>query len=279
MSKFPYIFFGVFSIVLTACGGSEDGSTEPAPTQKNTLNAGIDISRVYGDTPFLHLATGGNGSPVTYSSSDEIVALIDQDTSEVTILQAGSAVITVSQPASNGVPAKSDEYILTIAKAVRNILEQPDAMALSSGDNGVTFEYQGGNNGEVGLSSSNVGVLLVDTASEARRGIIDALTPGSASIKIQEADSTNYLSQSVSFNVAGSAVDGNELAFATDVSKLLTDPVFTQPVIGGNLGQITFSFTNTNVATVDAQTGAVTIVGAGTSIISATEAAAGCFET
>ncbi|WP_034900421.1 Ig-like domain-containing protein [Paraglaciecola psychrophila] len=81
----------------------------------DTLNAGADDTRVFvaGDT-FTQAATGGSGTgTVTYSSSTLAVATVD-GSGGVSIVGAGSAVITASRAADTDYQAISDTYTLII---------------------------------------------------------------------------------------------------------------------------------------------------------------------
>lgn len=60
-----------------------------------------------------------------------------------------------------------------------------------------------------------------------------------------------------------------------DIGKTYGDPSFTLSALSNSLGHITYSSSNTNVATINGST--VTIVGAGNAIITATQAANGRF--
>jgi uncharacterized repeat protein (TIGR02543 family) len=76
------------------------------------------VNKVYGDDDFTVVATGEEaGSSVTYASDDTSVATVDPVSGEVTILKAGTAVITATASATTDYAVATDSYTLTVGKA------------------------------------------------------------------------------------------------------------------------------------------------------------------
>ena len=74
-----------------------------------SFEQGGTVTRTYGDGPFINAASmDGSTEGFAYSSSDETVATVDASTGEVTIVGAGSAVITAEKEDVTG------QYRLTV---------------------------------------------------------------------------------------------------------------------------------------------------------------------
>ena len=72
------------------------------------------VIKTPGDGNFTFTATGGSGTgAVTYGSSDEAVATVD-DTGEVTIVAAGATTITATKAADDNYNGATNSYILTV---------------------------------------------------------------------------------------------------------------------------------------------------------------------
>src|SRR5688572_29131033 len=77
-------------------------------------------TKTYGDLPFNLEATATSGLPVQFTSSNTLVATINGTT--VTIVSAGQAIITASQPGDNDFnSAQPVQQTLIVAKADQTI--------------------------------------------------------------------------------------------------------------------------------------------------------------
>ncbi len=92
--------------------------------KENQEDFGFEMTEktvTYGDDDFAVAATGNmTGSVVTYTSSDETVATVDEK-GKVTVLKAGSTVIKAEASATNDYKAAEDTYTLTVNKAALTI--------------------------------------------------------------------------------------------------------------------------------------------------------------
>ncbi|MEH6824550.1 MAG: Ig-like domain-containing protein [Motiliproteus sp.] len=102
-------------------------------------------------------------------------------------------------------------------------------------------------------------------------GLVTIVGVGSATITATEAVSANYLGQSAQMMVTVAKGAGVPLATAAAIAKTYGDANFTPALSGGNGGAISYSSDNPSVATVDSN-GLVTITGAGSVVITVTEA-------
>ncbi|MEI8086405.1 MAG: MBG domain-containing protein, partial [Paludibacter sp.] len=124
--------------------------------------------------------------------------------------------------------------------------------------------------GAVSYSSGNTAVATVNATS----GLVTIESVGSAIITANIATAGNYSATLTTYTL-NVAIGNPTLAFTTltSVSKIIGDAAFTNAASSNFGGPISYISGNTAVATVDASTGLVTIVSAGSAIITANIAA------
>ncbi|HOY58016.1 MAG TPA: hypothetical protein PK640_07745, partial [Verrucomicrobiota bacterium] len=99
-------------------------TANPAVRYEQTVTFATLASRTFGENPFALAATASSGLPVTFTSDNESVAMIAGST--VTIVGAGAANITASQPGnSQYLPAQSVTRPLLVNKAPQAIAFAP----------------------------------------------------------------------------------------------------------------------------------------------------------
>ena len=147
-------------------------------TQSNFKFAEATQTKTYGDSKFTYAATGAvDGSTVTYSSDNTEVATVDANTGEVTILKAGTAVITAAATATDDYAAATQSYTLTVNKAKLTV--RPKSYTIRAGDPLPTPEVE-----YVGLKND-------DKAEE-----VATLATGKLDLEIKNADKTGTLENS-----------------------------------------------------------------------------------
>ena len=122
--------------------------------------------------------------------------------------------------------------------------------------------------GRVTYSSSNPEVATVDAST----GYVTMVSAGQTTITAHVTDGVNYYygGHSTSYTLTVKKHDGSISYGTTQVNKAPDEDPFTNPLTNDGDGTVTYSSSNTNVATVDATTGEVTIVAAGKATITAT---------
>ncbi|MBW7954499.1 Ig-like domain-containing protein [Candidatus Gracilibacteria bacterium] len=127
--------------------------------------------------------------------------------------------------------------------------------------------------GAVTYSSSNTAVATVNAST----GVVTIVGAGSATITANQAASPGFTSDTDTYSLTVNAVVGPVLPTSSfgsgSVTKLTTDGTFTNTFTTNSPGAVTYSSSNTAVATVNASTGVVTIVGVGSATITANQAA------
>ncbi|OJJ23432.1 hypothetical protein BKI52_03465 [marine bacterium AO1-C] len=239
-------------------------------TQTINFSLGANATKTFGDAGFSLSASGGaSGNAITYTSSNTSVATISGST--VTIVGAGTSTITANQAGNatyaDAVPVNQT---LTVNKANQNISFNLGGDASKVvGDANFTLNATGGASGNaIAYTSSNTAVATISgttvTITGAGTTVITASQTGNTNYNAatdvtQTLTVTNKTAQTISFDLG------------TNATKTYGDASFDLNATGGGSGnKVTFTSSNTSVATISGNT--VTIVGAGTATITATQA-------
>jgi hypothetical protein len=218
----------------------------------------------FGDAPFDLAASASSGLPVTYASSNTNVATVSGST--VTIAGAGSTTITASQGGNSTYnAATSVEQVLIVSKANQAITFS-DIPGKTLGDADFTLEASASSGMAVSFSSSNTDVAAINGSSVAIVG------GGSAVITATQAGDDNYnaaLPVERTLVVSDPNRQDQTIAFESLPVKTFGDEAFDLMATATSGLAVTFSSANTAIATVSGQT--VTIVGAGSVVITANQ--------
>lgn len=218
--------------------------------------------KTYGEADFGGGATSLNTTqPITYSSSNTAVATIVAG--NIHIVGAGTTTITASQASDGVYPAESAAQTLTVLKAPLTIKADDKLKVQDDVMPALTATYTGFVYGQTPSA-------LLTPASLTTTATVNSL-PGTYPITVAGATSNNYaitfvpgtltvqprLTQTITFNELIAKTYGNAAFPVVATSTNTTIP-------------ITFTSSNPAVATVSGNT--VTIVGAGTTTITAAQA-------
>ena len=222
-----------------------------------------NINKVYGDVDFVLAApTTNSDGAFTYTSSDENVATISGNT--ITIIGAGTTTITAAQAATGNYAAGSISLTLTVGKADQLITFAALANKVY-GDADFNLNATGGASGNaITYTSSNplVAAIVGNTVT-----IVGA---GSTTITASQLGNTNYnaaldVQQTLTVGKADQAI-----SFAALTNKVYGDADFNLNATGGASGNtVTYTSSNPLVATIVGNT--VTIVGVGSTTITASQ--------
>jgi surface protein len=223
-------------------------------------------SKMFGDAPFaLTAPTSNSDGAFTYSSSNPAVATVSGST--VTIVGAGETTITATQAATfnyntNSITASlvvmpSPATLSNFSVPAKVLGDSPFALTAPSSNSTGAFTYTSSDETVATVSGSTV--TLVDD--------------GETTITATQAASGNYLSNSITAQLVVTLPPATLSNFSVP-SKVLGDSPFalTDPS-SNSTGAFTYTSSDETVATVSGST--VTIVGAGTTTITATQAASG----
>lgn len=236
-----------------------------------------EVDKIYTDGTFeMPLKECITDGKLTYSSSNTNVATVDATTGDVTIVGSGKAIIKATVTAGANYGAADTSYILVVSKAKPQVVFEHSSETKVYKDeafvNGLATCIA---DGALRYSSSNESVALVNEIS----GKVTIVGTGNTVITLTVLEGTNYLGGSFSYNLYVAKAEAaltfskaivvkryGDGSYCLRVNKAVTD------------GDITYSSDDTSVALVDPVTGDVTIVGAGTAIITATSAESELYE-
>ena len=245
-----------------------------------TLSSFSAISKDYGDAPFTLTPPESNSpAPFTYESSNPSVASINSTTGVVTILN----VTTVGSPVTLTVrQAQTDNYAAITATTTLIIGRGTPVF----GDFAIASKVWGSSNFAVTApTSSSAGaftysIVDVDGVNEAAiatitsGGTIAVVGPGSVQVRATQAANLLYVSSSITATFTITSATPSFGSFVAP-AKTFGDAQFTMaPPSSPSSGTFSFTSSDTNVATINASTGVVVIVGAGSTTITASQVAA-----
>jgi hypothetical protein len=258
----------VIATEATNAAGTGTGSTTVIilpGTQVITFDPLTPVT--YGDAPFTLSATGGaSGNPITFTSSDFNVATISGNT--VTIVGAGTCTVTASQAGNTEYNAAADvSQSLLVNKAAQTITFGPLVTRVTT-DPPFALSATGGASGNpVTYTSSNTSVATI------AGNIVTIVGAGTTMITASQAGDANYLpatdvSQNQLINQAGllpQVITFNPLPAVPYGSSTIT----LTATGGGSGNPITYTSSNTNVATISGNV--MTILAPGTTTITASQ--------
>lgn len=212
-----------------------DVKTVTVEVGKDTVTIGVPaaFSMTYGDaakasgctfassaTPSITLAAGTlKNTSISYSSNNTTVATVDVY-GNITPVNAGTAVITVTSAANTYYNASSKTFTVTVNKKTPTLSVSGYSTAYNIGAArfNLTKSYNG--DGAITYTSSNTNVLAVNSTT----GQVTVVGVGTAKVTVSASAGTNYSAKSV--DTANITV--NKMS-ASETAKLLTG--FTKTVI------------------------------------------------
>lgn len=249
-----------------------DNSTASAFTTDARADAGIAYANAEVDVKLTSDYTGQaltnpNSLTVSYSSSDATVATVNSSTGAITELKkAGSTTITATFAGNATYKPAEVSYTLNVTeKTPAGLAYANDVVEKVTTDDAFTNTLTNGYSLTVSYSSSETGVATVNAST----GEVTIKGAGETTITATFAGNEDYEAGSASYTLTVSKAIPT-LSFASDNAigrkgEAFAGNALTNPA---NL-TVSYSSSDTDVATVNSSTGAVTIVAAGTTTITA----------
>lgn len=235
----------------------------------NTQTTGGTITTSYGGSDINGSAVASSGLAATYSSGNTGVATINSN-GQIHIAGTGSTVITASQAGnSNYGPAPDISFTLQVNPVpltitARNQSKTYDGIAYSGG-NGVIYNGFAGGENESVLS----GTLSYGGTAQ---GMVDA---GNYSIVPSGLTSSNYTITWVPGTLSIVAQGNNVITFNSQTAGAVVNVTYGQGMLDGSAiasSALPVTYTSSNAAVAAVATGGqITIKGAGTAVITATQ--------
>ena len=230
------------------------------------------------DASTSNVARGGSsgaGLIIRYQSDNQKVATVNSTSGKVMIIGAGKAVITATRAGGRNYDDVSTTYLLTVKKAqqtgfrftTKSITIAYEASATTSND----IAQKGESAGAITYSIENTSVATIDKNT----GEVTLQGAGTTTITATQAGDANYNTATTTYNLEVNKGEQSSFSFAQDAVTIAYEASRTTSNIvtkGESAGAITYSIDNTSVATIDENTGEVTLQGAGATTITATQA-------
>ena len=228
------------------------------------------IEKQFGDATFLfNWGTSPSDGAITYTSNNPTVATIDATTGRVTIVSTGVATLTMSQAKGTNHTAATTVVVLTVARGtpafgdfvVANKTYGAAAFLLTSPTTT--------SSGAFTFTSSNTSVATVNSTT----GLVTVVAPGSTEIAATQAQTLTHTASTIRTTFVvdpGSPV----ISAMPAITKAYGSAAFTLTAPTSNSsGAISYTSSNTAVATIDSNTRLITLTGAGTTTITASQVA------
>ncbi|WP_420316691.1 T9SS type A sorting domain-containing protein [Ekhidna sp.] len=224
----------------------------------------------FGDESFNLAATSSSGLPVSFLSSNGLVASIDQ--TEVIIVGAGSAIITATQDGGANFNAATVDQTLIVNKASQMVVFSPSTIPdqiLSAESISLDIYGNPHGEGELNVSISSGPATISETGPDFYEVIFTG--DGEVIIEAMIESTANYesVSDQLSFLITDDSKENQTISFGVLESKIYGDPSFDLSATASSNLEVSYSSSNENVASISGNT--VNIHGAGTTVITATQ--------
>ena len=228
------------------------------------------IEKQFGDATFLfNWGTSPSDGAITYTSNSPTVATIDATTGRVTIVSTGVATLTMSQAKGTNHTAATTVVVLTVGRGtpafgdfvVANKTYGAAAFLLTSPTTT--------SSGAFTFTSSNTSVATVNSTT----GLVTVVAPGSTEIAATQAQTLTHTASTIRTTFVVDPASPVISAMPA-ITKAYGSAAFTLTAPTSNSsGAISYTSSNTAVATIDSNTRLITLTGAGTTTITASQAA------
>ena len=234
--------------------------------QTIAFSLGSNATKTVGDPNFGLTATGGaSGNPITFTSSNPNVATISGD--QVTIVGAGSTIITAKQAGNATYASAQATQSLTVNKADQTIRFDLGSDANQVvGNAAFTLSALGGASGKaITFTSSNTSIATITGNT------VTIVGAGLANITANQEGNANY-NQAASVSqtlTVGKGEQSIRFDLGNDAVKNVRDADFTLSGTASSNLTVSYTSSNTSVATVSGNT--VKLIGEGSTIITANQ--------
>ena len=261
---------------------------QPAGLEFAAATAEATIGEAF-TVPTLTFATT---AAISYTSSTPAVATVDAATGAVTPLTEGTTTIMATSAANDEFEAGSAQYVLTVKAASTPVdPEQPEApkpaglafsAATAKAVMGQTFTAPvlvKATDAAVSYNSSNSSVAVINGTD----GALVLVAPGTTIITATTPANDKYLAGSAQYSLTVEAAPTPDqpvvreepvMYFTPGVVEAEVGKAFTAPVLTKPEGvEVLYTSNNTDAVVVDALSGAVTLMGPGNAMVTATSPA------
>lgn len=276
------------SASLPAIYGEKPVVKQPAGLEFAAATAEATIGEAF-TAPALTFATT---AAISYTSSTPAVATVDATTGAVTPLTEGTTTIMATSAANDDFEAGSAQYVLTVKAASTPVdPDQPEApkpaglafsAATAKAVMGQTFTAPvlvKATDAAVSYNSSNSSVAVINGTD----GALVLVAPGTTIITATTPANDKYLAGSAQYSLTVESAPTPDqpvvreepvMYFTPGVVEAEVGKAFTAPVLTKPEGvEVLYTSNNTDAVVVDALSGAVTLMGPGNAMVTATSPA------
>ena len=223
-----------------------------------------NISKTYGDAVFDLSATATSGLPVTYAIAYDTVATISG--SAVNIVEAGTTTITASQAGNANYGAVDSTITLTIAKATQTISGLAD-ITKTVGDANFDLAATASSGQPVTYAIADTTIATISGSTLSIEGA------GTTTITASQAGNNNYEAATdvtATLTVNSQTKQNQDIDNFADVTVTFGDPGFDLLANASSGLDITYTVQYDTIVSISSNM--VTILGAGTTTITASQA-------
>ena len=219
------------------------------------------ISKTYGDAAFTNTLTKIGDGTVGYSTSNAGVATVNATTGKVTLKGCGTATITatVKDGTNYTYATKTAKYTLSVGTASMDVTATGYSGTYDGNAHGITVTAPSGATVKYGTAEGTYSMASSPAYTDA----------GTYTVYYQ-VTKDNYTTVTGSQTVVIKKAAGSISYAKASVSKTYGDAAFTNALTKTGDGTVSYSSSNTAVATVNSSSGKVTLKGDGTTTITAT---------
>jgi Secretion system C-terminal sorting domain len=257
---------GTSTITASQTGDVNYNAATPVP-QVLTVNPANQIitfgalaNKQFGNANFALGATTSSSLTISYASSNTAVATISGNT--VTIVGVGTTNITASQAGNTNYNAASNvmrsfivdkgDQTITFGTFPPKTVGDANFLLTASASSGLAVSYSSSNTSVATVTGSNVTILAL----------------GSTTITAMQAGNANY-NAATSVPQVLAIKQAQTISFPALAAKTLSDPAFDLTATSSSGLLVSYVSSNTAVATINGAT--VTLLGAGTTTITASQ--------
>jgi len=247
---------GDYTVIVTDAKSCSTSSTITIAKASPTVTF-TDITKTFGDANFDLSATSSSTGAFSYTIADESIATVSGNT--VTIEGAGSTIITASQVSDTNYLSATATMTLTVNKVTPSVTF--DDITKTFGDANFDLSATSSSTEAFSYTIADASIATVSGNTVTIEGA------GSTIITASQVSSTNYLSATATMTLTVNKA-APTVTF-TDVTKTFSDANFNLSATSSNTEAFSYTIADTSIATVSGNT--VTIQGAGTTIITASQ--------
>lgn len=206
---------------------------------------------------------------VTYTSSDDTIATVDEN-GVVTGLKEGNVIITATATAENGYTSASAQYALHIDKSTQTVSfdsPAPDAVTFVANNEEL---YSNPANTDAGDSENNTVKYAVVSGSEYIKdfnettGEFKIIGAGTITIEATYSGNDMYKNASATYTLtvekASQIISFEKADYTANIGDEFEEPTLVTDEAPGS-GDVTYDSSDKTVATVDEETGEITLLG------------------